>query len=111
MLGYTILKNGDRLQSAPIESVDLFFQFFIDVRDDLLCMNLIKDDLIYVAVELLYNNIFSGDNVAHFLEILKLKLNFWKNKVVNDKTPLVVIGPFVLPILFVLTLVIGRAVL
>ena len=37
-------------------------------------------------------------------EVLKLKQNFQKNKVVTEKTPLFVIGPFALIILFVLTL-------
>ena len=44
-------------------------------------------------------------------EALKLKQNFRKNKVVTGKTRFFVIGPFVLPILFVLTLASGRAVL
>ena len=42
---------------------------------------------------------------------IKLKQNFQKNEVVICKTPLFVIGPFVLTILFVLTLASDMAVL
>ena len=42
---------------------------------------------------------------------MMLRLNFQNNEVVSDKTPLFVIDSFCTPILFVLTLAFGRAVL
>ena len=44
-------------------------------------------------------------------EVLKLKQNFQKNKVVTAKTPFFLTDPFVLTILFVLTLAYDMAVL
>ena len=44
-------------------------------------------------------------------EVLKLKQKFEKNKVVTGKTPFFMIGPFVLTILFILTLASDTTVL
>ena len=42
--------------------------------------------------------------INFLLEVLNLKQNLQKNKVVTGKTPFLVIGPFVLTTLFILTL-------
>ena len=49
--------------------------------------------------------------IISFEEVLKLKQIFQKNKAVTGKTPLFVIGQFVVAILFILTLASARAVL
>ena len=49
--------------------------------------------------------------INSYIEVLKLQQIFQKNKAVTGKTPLFVKGPFVVAILFVLTLASDRAVL
>ena len=53
----------------------------------------------------------AGTSNQLFYKVLKLKQNFWKNEVVTGKTLAFVIGPFILPTVFVLTLTSDRAVL